>query len=107
MTTIASARSFLFVPANRPERYAKALASGAGAVIIDLEDAVAPDAKVQARQQLANGFDSLPAADRPRVLVRINAQVTEAEHQKLKIHAAKNKTSISELLRAFIATIPE
>lgn len=41
------------------------------------------------------------------VLVRINAQVTEAEHQKLKIHAAKNKTSISELLRAFIATLPD
>ncbi|MDO8288012.1 MAG: hypothetical protein Q7T44_02220 [Parvibaculum sp.] len=44
--------------------------------------------------------------DQP-VLVRINAQVTEAEHQKLKIHAAKNKTSISELLRAFIGTLPD
>ncbi len=40
-------------------------------------------------------------------LVRVNAQVTEADHQKLKIHAAKNKTSISELLRAFIATLPD
>ena len=40
-------------------------------------------------------------------LVRINAQVTEAEHQKLKIHAAKSKTSISELLRAYIANLPE
>lgn len=45
-------------------------------------------------------------ADEP-VLVRINAQVSEAEHQKLKIHAAKNKTSISDLLRAFIATLPD
>lgn len=44
--------------------------------------------------------------DQP-VLVRINAQVTDAEHQKLKIHAAKNKTSISDLLRAFIATLPD
>ncbi len=76
MTSIASARTFLFVPANRPERYAKALASGAGAVIIDLEDAVAPDAKVAARQQLADGFDTLHAADRLRVLVRINAAGT-------------------------------
>lgn len=33
----------LFVPADRPERYAGAAASGADAVIIDLEDAVAPD----------------------------------------------------------------
>ena len=41
------------------------------------------------------------------VLVRINAQVTEAQHQKLKIHAAKNKTSVSELLRAYIDTLPE
>ena len=76
MKTIASARSLLFVPANRPERYAKALASGAGAVIIDLEDAVAPEAKVAARQQLADGFDALTAAERIRVLVRINAAGT-------------------------------
>ena len=41
------------------------------------------------------------------VLVRINAQVTEAEHQKLKIYAAKSKTSISDLLRTYIATLPE
>ncbi len=73
MTAIVSARSFLFVPANRPERYTKALASGAGAVIIDLEDALAPDAKVAARQQLADGFGALHAAERARVLVRINA----------------------------------
>ena len=76
MKSIASARSFLFVPANRPERYAKALASGAGAVIIDLEDAVASDAKVAARANLADGFGRLPAADRTRVLVRINAAGT-------------------------------
>jgi len=76
MTGIASARSFLFVPANRPERYVKALASGAGAVIIDLEDALAPDTKVAARQQLADGFGALHAAERARVLVRINAAGT-------------------------------
>lgn len=76
MSAIASARSFLFVPATRPERYAKALASGAGAVIIDLEDAVAPDAKGEARQQLSDGFDAMPAGERARVLVRINAAAT-------------------------------
>lgn len=76
MNLIRLARSFLFVPANRPERYAKALASGAGAVIIDLEDAVSPDAKVRARQQLADGFVALHAAERARVLVRINATGT-------------------------------
>ena len=70
------ARSFLFVPANRPERYAKALASGAGAVIIDLEDAIAPDDKPTARAQLEAGFTGIPMADRARVLVRINASGT-------------------------------
>lgn len=72
-SALSLARAFLFVPANRPERYAKALASGAGAVIIDLEDAVQPDAKAAARTQLAEAFAGLPAVDRSRVLVRINA----------------------------------
>ena len=76
MSAICLARSFLFVPANRPERYAKALASGAGAVIIDLEDAVAAGDKHTARAQLADGFAQLPAAQRARLLVRINAAGT-------------------------------
>ena len=46
--------AYLFVPADRPERIAKARASGADAVIVDLEDAVAPEAKVRAREALAN-----------------------------------------------------
>ena len=70
---LALARTFLFVPADRPERYARALATGAGGVIVDLEDAVAPDAKVAARTQLAQGLDALPAEDRGRMLVRVNA----------------------------------
>ena len=75
-TPLALARSFLFVPANRPERYAKALASGAGAVIIDLEDAIAPDDKRAARAQLEAAFADVLMADRARVLVRINASGT-------------------------------
>lgn len=42
-------RSLLFVPADRPERFAKAAASGADAIILDLEDSVAPGKKDQAR----------------------------------------------------------
>lgn len=45
-------RSYLFVPGDRPERFSKAFASGADAVIIDLEDAVAADAKVEAREHV-------------------------------------------------------
>jgi len=44
-------RSVLFFPADRPERYEKAVASGADSVCCDLEDAVMPDAKDQARQK--------------------------------------------------------
>lgn len=43
-------RSYLFVPGNRPERFDKAYAAGAHAVIVDLEDAVAPADKVAARE---------------------------------------------------------
>lgn len=42
-------RSFLFVPGNRPERFDKACKAGAHAVIVDLEDAVAPGDKAAAR----------------------------------------------------------
>lgn len=73
---LASARSFLFVPASRPERYAKALASGADAVIVDLEDAIAPADKLLARQTLRQAFAGLDGAQRHRVLVRINAADT-------------------------------
>lgn len=46
-------RTYLFVPGDRPERFAKAVASGADQIILDLEDAVSPPAKVAARDQVA------------------------------------------------------
>jgi len=70
--TLALARSFLFVPGNRPERFAKALASGADAVIIDLEDAVPLDAKLAARDALLAAWPDFDAAQRARLLVRVN-----------------------------------
>jgi citrate lyase subunit beta/citryl-CoA lyase len=62
-------RSYLFVPADRPERYAKALASGADAVIVDLEDAIAPASKDMARQALAQWLENVGEAS---IVVRIN-----------------------------------
>jgi len=63
-------RSMLFVPGDRPERFAKAAASGADAVILDLEDAVMPERRPFARgeiaQWLASGERKVP------VWVRIN-----------------------------------
>jgi citrate lyase subunit beta/citryl-CoA lyase len=54
-----SPRTYLFVPGDRPERFEKALSSGADAVVLDLEDAVAPDAKGR-----AHGAAVLAAASR-------------------------------------------
>ncbi len=71
MRDLAAARSFLFVPATRPERIAKAKASGADAVVVDLEDAVGPHDKHTARQALAEVLS--PDAG---VLLRINAAGT-------------------------------
>jgi citrate lyase subunit beta / citryl-CoA lyase len=67
----AAARSLLFVPGDRPERFVKALASGAHAVIVDLEDAVAPASKSAARDQLADRL--APASG---VVLRINGRDT-------------------------------
>lgn len=63
----------LFVPASRMDRYAKAAAAGADAVIVDLEDAVAPDAKDSARADLVR---MLPRDGAVPTLVRINAAGT-------------------------------
>jgi citrate lyase subunit beta/citryl-CoA lyase len=66
------ARSWLYVPGNRPDRFDKACASGADAVIVDLEDAVPPADKPAARDALAAWL----SPDKP-VLVRVNAPDSE------------------------------
>ena len=73
----------LFVPADRPERFAKAAASGADAVFIDLEDAIAQAAKVQAREGL-RGFESLTVP----VFVRVNASATPWHAEDVEIASA-------------------
>lgn len=69
-SSLLTARSFLFVPANRVERYAKALASGADMVVIDLEDAIAHDEKDKARSMLDAAWGHFDHED--RVVIRIN-----------------------------------
>ncbi|MEY3474274.1 MAG: hypothetical protein RL087_732 [Pseudomonadota bacterium] len=73
-------RSYLFVPADRPERIDKALAGGADAVIVDLEDAVAPSAKGAAREALVGWLEQRPPISAhpgpPVMLVRVNAAST-------------------------------
>ena len=62
-------RSLLFVPGDRPERFAKAAASGADAIILDLEDSVSPANKEMARTALAA---YLTGAREVVTLVRVN-----------------------------------
>lgn len=85
---IARATTFLFVPATRPERIAKALTTGAGAVIVDLEDAVAPDDKAAARVSLLAALQALQPAQRARLLVRTNAAGTPWHADDVKAVAA-------------------
>lgn len=70
--------TYLFVPGNRPERFAKALASGADRIIIDLEDAVAPADKATARAAIAQWMGSVASTldARSKVLIRINDAAT-------------------------------
>lgn len=67
----ASIRSLLFVPGDAPRMIVKALASEADAIIIDLEDAVAPERKAQARRDAAELLPRAMASGK-MVFVRIN-----------------------------------
>ncbi|MGB6100358.1 MAG: CoA ester lyase [Comamonas sp.] len=72
----SQARSFLFLPGDRLTRLEKALTSGANMVVLDLEDAVAPDAKPTARAAVLEQWASSDPASRARIAIRINAAST-------------------------------
>jgi citrate lyase subunit beta/citryl-CoA lyase len=67
-------RSYLFVPGDRPDRFEKALATAADAVVVDLEDAVAPQAKAAARAAVAALLASRRELE--RIVIRINDEAT-------------------------------
>ncbi|PMS36709.1 citrate lyase subunit beta/citryl-CoA lyase [Trinickia symbiotica] len=79
-------RSFLFVPASKPERFGKALDAAADAVIVDLEDAVAPADKASARAHVGRAAGSF-AASPVRVLLRVNAAGTDWFERDLELMA--------------------
>jgi citrate lyase subunit beta/citryl-CoA lyase len=99
-------RSLLFVPADRPDRFAKAAASGADALILDLEDSVAADRKSVGRAAVADWLGT------PRSLptfVRVNpldggltaldlAAVLPARLDGLVLPKAEGATSIETLV---------
>jgi citrate lyase subunit beta/citryl-CoA lyase len=70
-------RSLLFVPADSPAKLAKALGCGADALILDLEDSVAPERKEVARAGAAAFLaETAPLTTRPRLIVRVNGLAT-------------------------------
>ncbi len=69
---LALAQTFLFAPGHRPEFFSKALNSSSKAVIIDLEDAVPPEQKSEARKNLQALFKNCSKENLERILIRIN-----------------------------------
>jgi citrate lyase subunit beta/citryl-CoA lyase len=72
-TPIGFSSAFLFVPGTRPERFAKALDSGADGVIIDLEDAVAEEDKKSARDAIRSAWPTFNAEQKKRLIIRSNS----------------------------------
>ncbi len=107
-------RSLLFVPGDRPDRMEKALKSGADALIVDLEDAVAPEAKPFARQATADFLRSVTRS--AKLFVRINSldsglmdadlsSILDASPDALVLPKAEGAASI-EALAAKVGDLP-
>lgn len=69
---LAQARSFLFVPGDRPDRFGKAVAAGADALVFDLEDSVPAARKGDARAAVGRHL-AAPGGPGPALVVRINS----------------------------------
>lgn len=97
-------RSFLFVPANRTERYSKALNSGSDAVIIDLEDAIPTEHKLNSRALLKQWLLDHPTE---KVMIRVNAEQSEWFNDDIQLAQIPNVIAIvlpkAEQQQAFTA----
>ena len=101
-------RSYLFVPGDRPERFDEAVAAGADVPVLDLEDAVLPEAKGQARSAIR---DWLAAGG--RAAVRVNGIGTPWHAEDVALLAAPGVTHVllpkaedAAALAVFAARIP-
>ena len=104
--------TYLFVPGNRPDRFDKARASGADAVILDLEDAVSPGDKDRARANVRE-WVALHQEAAPRLVVRINDAATpwfDADLDLLRhcgLHFAMlPKAEAAEAIAGVVAALP-
>jgi (S)-citramalyl-CoA lyase len=69
---VRARRSFIFAPGNRPDMFPKALACGTDIVCVDLEDAIAPKDKTEARRAAFAGLPLAEGPDRVERMVRVN-----------------------------------
>lgn len=81
--------TWIFVPGDRPERFSKAMTSGADQVILDLEDAVAPDHKELARRRVRECLDT-----GARCWVRLNAEATPWHQDDLHVVARSHALGV-------------
>ena len=72
-TPLGFSSNFLFVPGTRPERFIKALDSGAGGVVLDLEDAVAEEDKEVARNAIRTAWPQFSAEQKKLLVIRTNS----------------------------------
>lgn len=79
------ARTYLFVPGNRPERFDKALDGGADAVVLDLEDAVAQADKSTARDAISTWVKGRTATELDRIVLRVNDASSDAFAEDLRL----------------------
>jgi citrate lyase subunit beta/citryl-CoA lyase len=111
---VRALRSLLFVPGDRPERFAKAAASGADAIILDLEDSVVPERKAAAREAVV---DYLSADRGISCIVRINpvgslaiaedvAAIGSYDADAIMLPKAEGATSIRALAELFGSGLP-
>jgi len=98
-------RSYLFVPGHRADRFDKALASGADAVVLDLEDAVAPQDKAVAREALARYLAAADDARRRRLVLRINDERTPWFDDDLALLAATRAPALMLPKAETVATL--
>jgi citrate lyase subunit beta/citryl-CoA lyase len=105
-------RSCLFVPGDRPERFDRAAASGAHAIVIDLEDAVQPEAKEMARCNIADWLQN-GGTDGAEVIVRINGIGTPWHADDIALlgrsgirHIMLPKAEDVTELNAFVGALP-
>jgi citrate lyase subunit beta/citryl-CoA lyase len=83
-------RSLLFIPADSARKLEKGLASGADAIIVDLEDSIAPERKAQARASALSFLKEVSRTVlRPRLYVRVNGLQTGLTDADLDVVAGR------------------